>query len=195
MGPRQRRDRDERRRGRGADRIVSVGPEHILEASASCGPRSHRTSTGTGLPCGRPHVELPGDPPACGRRLVCRRAGVAPPRLAAAAARLAHRAHPRGKPRGARRGGGAPGGRDTGDAARGLRLAWPAHRADGFAAMHCDEVLVHGYDIALGLGIAFRHRRTWRGAGVTRCFRGPPRVPLDDAAGCCAAWPCRTTRG
>jgi len=30
MGPRRRRGRDGRRRGRGAERIVRVGPEHVL---------------------------------------------------------------------------------------------------------------------------------------------------------------------
>ena len=46
MGPRQRRGREGRRRGRSAARIMSVGPEHILEAAcvlrAALAPHFHQ---------------------------------------------------------------------------------------------------------------------------------------------------------
>ena len=58
--------------------------------------------------------------------------------------------------------------------------------AAGCAALHCDEVLVHGYDLALGRG----------GAGAPGGFRGPPLETYGRRCwGATAAWPCLPTLG
>ena len=54
--------------------------------------------------------------------------------------------------------------------------------AAGCAAMPCEEVVVHGYDIRGGSASRARRRRTWHGTCATSCFHGPRGGPLDDAA-------------
>lgn len=63
---------------------------------------------------------------------------------------------------------------------RGMRpnaRAFHGQRADasGFAAMHCDEVLVHGFDIAQGLGIDFSPPSDLVAAVRDRLFPWSPR--------------------
>ena len=68
--------------------------------------------------------------------------------------------------------------------------------AAGFAAMHCDEVLVHGYDIALGLGVAFEPPPDLVRRVRDQLFPWTPAGdPWTTPSGPTAAWPCRTTRG
>ena len=156
MGPRQRQGREGRRRGRGVDRSMSLGPEHVLEVArvlrAAFTPHLHRDwSVRAGdltWSCRATLLHAADCWYAVELASQCRdwlppmlawRAGLTPEEgLAAhdaAAALLA--AVMQGMPL----------------AARGYH-GQPAD-AEGFAAMHCDEVLVHGYDIALGLGVAF----------------------------------------
>ena len=156
MGPRRRRGRDGRRRGCGAERIVRVGPEHVLESArvlrAALAPHLHRDwSVRAGeltWSCRETllhaadcwyAVELSsqrrdGLPP-----LLVWRAGLTPEEELAAhdAAASLLAAVLRGVP----------------PETRGYH--GQLTDAEGCAAMHCDEVLVHGYDIALGLGVAF----------------------------------------
>jgi hypothetical protein len=178
--PRRRRGREGRRRGR-------VGPKHILEAArvlrAALTPHLHRDwSVRAGdlsWSCRETllhaadvwyAVELSSQRRTWLPPLLAWRAGLTPEEgLAAhdaAAALLA--AVMRGVP----------------PEARGYH--GQSTDAEGFAAMHCDEVLVHGYDIALGLG----------GACATGCFHGLLlATPGRRCCGATAAWPCRTTRG
>jgi hypothetical protein len=156
------RDRDERRRGRGADHIVSVGPEHVKGGPIRARARHlHRDGLSRGDLTGLPETLLRG------RRLVYRRAGVQR-RLAAAAARW--RTGLTQKAAAARR--GAALWRDTGMPPEACNLA--SHRRGRVRRHGLRRGLVHGYDIALGLGIAFARRRTWPRVR-DRLFRGPRR--------------------
>jgi hypothetical protein len=57
--------------------------------------------------------------------------------------------------------------------------------AEGFAARHCDEVLVHGYDIALGLGVAFAPPPDLARRGRARLFPwAPAGAPWTTLLGC-----------
>jgi hypothetical protein len=153
---RRRRGREGRRRGRGAARLGRVGPEHVLEAArvlrAALAPHLHRDwSVRAGdltWSCRETllhaadcwyAVELSSQRRTWLPPLLAWRAELTPEEgLAAhdaAAALLA--AVMRGMPPEARGYHGQP------------------TDAEGFAAMHCDEVLVHGCDIAPGLGVAF----------------------------------------
>jgi len=67
--------------------------------------------------------------------------------------------------------------------------------AEGFAAMRCDEVFVHGYDIARGLGVAFTSPQDLARHVCDPLFPWTPLVaPGRRCWGVTAAWPCRTTR-
>ena len=62
--------------------------------------------------------------------------------------------------------------------------------------MHPDQVLVHGYDIALGLGVAFAPPPDLVRRVRDRLFLLDPRGdPWTTLLWCRAGWPCRTTRG
>lgn len=52
---------------------------------------------------------------------------------------------------------------------------------DGFAAMACDELLVHGDDAARGLGLAFEPDRMLAAAVLARLFPWHRLAPHDDA--------------
>lgn len=55
-------------------------------------------------------------------------------------------------------------------------LAWHWGPTDpgGFVALGCNEVLVHGYDMACGLGIAWRPPAPLAAAVLARLFRDAP---------------------
>ena len=198
MGPRRRQGREGRRRGRGVERIVRVGPEHVLESArvlrAALAPHLHRDcSVRAGdltWSCRETllhaadcwyAVELSSQRRDWLPLLLVWRAGLTPEEgLAAhdaAAALLA--AMLRGVLLEARGYHGQP------------------TDAEGFAAMHCDEVLVHGYDITLGLGVAFSPPPDLAQRVRDRLFPWTP--PLEThgqrCCGATAAWPCRTTSG
>ena len=52
---------------------------------------------------------------------------------------------------------------------------------DGFAAMACDELLVHGNDAARGLGLSFEPDRVLAAAVLARLFPWHRLGPADDA--------------
>jgi hypothetical protein len=156
MAPRQRRGRDGRRHGRDAALIVSVGPEHVLESA--CVLRA----------AFEPHLHLDWSVRAGDLQWSCRET-----LLHAAdfwyAVELSSQSRGWLSPMLEWREGLTS---EEGLAAhdviasllaavmRGVPLEARGYHgqptdAEGFAAMHCDEVLVHGYDIAMGLGVAF----------------------------------------
>ena len=189
----------DRRRGRGGDRRMRIGPEHVLEAArvlrAALAPHLHRDwSVRAGdLTWSCRETLLHAADFWYAVELASQRGNWLPPMLdfwraglTPAEGLAAHDA-----------GGGAPGGRDAGDAAvrPAATMASPLTRQGSprCTATRC-------LSTATTSPWARRGVRAAAGPGAARARPAvsvdPRGRPVDDAVrGATAAWPCRTTRG